>query len=279
MKSMIAYLENMLPGNAVKVWLMPPDKTRKIRVLRKEADVFSGFDDPDAFLVREFSYSGTKVLVDYINLPNHVPAFYKVYYFIDGSWQEGNSKSIAPEAVFEDCIVDPLVIVRDRLEMGLKVMVERGVLSHPIGFIPVFTASPFIDQVKLPIVTVHMDGDAPDIRFLGEVTGSAIESLEYRETEGGLSKTKLSIIGWSENGDERISLRDAIKTLLIANLPIFEEAGLLLPDWDFRDQEDFETYASPIYQTVCTFSCFAPSAVENAEDTGVIKDIIVTQVM
>ena len=70
-------------------------------------------------------------------------------------------------------------------------------------------------------------------------------------------------------------LDDAVlhcQLLLMANLPVFDDAGLLQIDCAFSDIEDFQSYAAPVYQALCNFSCLAPSAVESTDPA--IRDVV-----
>jgi hypothetical protein len=76
-----------------------------------------------------------------------------------------------------------------------------------------------------------------------------------------MAKTQLQVIGWSLNADERIALRKAIRRIVAANLGVFDEALLLQVEFSQQDIEDFSTYPAPLYQTMGTFSCLTPVAV------------------
>ncbi len=269
---MISLIQKVPSGNALRVLLMPPASATRIRLLRKDADTFSGHDDPAAVVVSD---GLDKSVTDLSGLINGERVFYRAYYLIGGAWTPTATASAVPEATFVDVSVDPMVLVRDRLELGLKVYLDRGVLSHERGFIPVLTASPMIEDVSLPLATVHLAAEAPDIRSVGEVIQEDVftgtDGL-WHSFEGGYSRTDLTIVGWSLNADERITMRNALKAVLMANLPVFDAAGLLLVSWNFTDQEDFQTYAAPVYQAICNFTCYAPSAVESVDPA--IRDVV-----
>ena len=65
------------------------------------------------------------------------------------------------------------------------------------------------------------------------------------------------MIGWSLNVDERLVLRRALLSILMANRDVFEEAGMTELDVSFTDMEDFMSYSAPVYQAVGTVSCVA----------------------
>ena len=81
-------------------------------------------------------------------------------------------------------------------------------------------------------------------------------------SEGWLSAYSLDIAGWvSGNPDERIALRKAIKKVIIGNLPVFDQHAMVMCQLTMADVEDFETFSAPMYQSIGTFSCVAPSIV------------------
>lgn len=259
-------------GNGLRVYMMPPASATRIRLLRKESDSFAGANDPAALVVSD---GLEKVVSDIYALFNGVTVYYRAYYQINGVWHETATKSATPEATFIDVGVDPLTVVRERLELGLQVVVTRGSLQHERGFIPVLTASPQIEDIPLPLVTVHLAADSPDMRSVGEAIRNDVYTDDdglWHSFEGGFFRTDLTIVGWSLNADERIVLRNALKTVLLANLPVFDAAGLLLVSWNFSDLEDFTTYAAPVYQAMCNFTCYAPSAVESVDPA--IRDVV-----
>lgn len=263
-------------GNGLRVLLQPPAAAKRIRLLRKEVDGFSGWNDDSALVISD----GTdRSITDVAGLINGVPVFYRAYYLIADVWTATASYEATPEATFLDRSVDPMVLVRDRLELGLKVYVDRAQISHDRGFVPVLTASPQIEDIPLPLVTVHLASDAPDLRSLGELNANDVFSGEdgmWHSVEGGYSRTDLTIVGWSLNSDERIVMRNALKAVLMANLSVFDAAGLLLVSWNFSDLEDFQTYGAPVYQAMCRFTCYAPSAVESVDPA--IRDVVIHSV-
>lgn len=270
---MISMIQNIAVGNALRILMQPPLKVVRIRLLRKDSDSFSGWNDQDAIVVSD---GLEKCVTDIDGLYNGVPVFYRAFYLVGATWYPTATHTATPEATFVDHSVDPMTVVRNRLELGLQVYVARGDIQQERGFIPVLTASPQIEEVPLPLVTVHLNSDAPDMRSLGEmVTNDTFheESWNWSSFEGGLSKTDLTIVGWSLNSDERIVLRNALKAVLLANLPVFDASGLSLVSWNFSDTEDFNSYAAPVYQAICNFTCYAPSAVESVDSA--IRDVVV----
>lgn len=275
---MILMVQPLAAGNALRIVLNPPAGTSRIRLLRKVGlGAFAGPGDPDALLIAD---GMDKAITDYSGLLNGEEVWYCAYYWISGvGWVDTAPKKSIPVASFEPVGPDVLSLVRERLQLGLKVFVDRGELQHERGFIPTLLASPQVEEAPLPLVTVHLANDSPDLRFVGEIIGNDqydAETGDWRSFEGGYGKTDLTIVAWSLNSDERISLRNAIKAVLQANLPIFDAAGMLLVSWSFSDVEDYERYQVPMYQAVCQFSCYAPSAVEGVDPA--IQDVSTTNV-
>lgn len=266
-------VQKLPSGNGLRVLMMPPSSATRIRLLRKDSDSFTGHDDPSALLLED---GKQKSVTDVYGLFNGVAVYYKAYYLIGDGWVATATVSGVPDASFLDKTVDPLTFVRDRLELGLQVFVQRGALQHERNFIPVMTASPQIEEVPLPLVTVHLDSDQSEVRGIGELIGQdefSSDEFKWHSFEGWFSRIRLSIVGWALNADERMALRNALKTVLMANLPVFDAAGLMQVDVSFSDLEDFNTYAAPVYQAMCNFSCLAPSAVESVDPA--VRDVSV----
>jgi len=246
----------MPAGNAVKIQLNPPSTAVSWRLTRNLTGVFA--DE-----TRDIVYAGgDPYIVDIATLANGVLVYYKPWYWDGATWQGGAVKSATPASAFVDRAVDAMSLVRDRLDVGLNGLLARGVLSHPRGAIPVLTAYPLIEDAQFPIVTVHLQSDAAEVRGLGEmpIPDQAVDG-GWDEYEGWLSSIQLEITGWSLNANERKKLRAAIKSVLIANLAVFDAQGLVQIDLSFSDMEDFQNYQSPIYYAQASFKCLAPSAV------------------
>ena len=233
------------------------------RVLRKASDTFSGPDDDSALMAFE---GDERAFVDTQCLPNDVMAFYKPFYSWDGgsSWPEsGATASATPRANYADLSTDVLTMVRDRLETGLKVEVERGVLVAELGYVQVFVAPPLVDTAHFPVVTIHLESEQPERRALGEyIGGDDFDPAEndWGESDGWLAAVRLQIIGWSLNADERKELRKAIRRVIVANLVVFADAGM---DQVELEQSDVDAmngeYGVPqMFQTVNVFTCVAP---------------------
>lgn len=270
---MIYFVQSLDIGNAIRVLLRPPAGATEWRVLRKDTDTFSGPTDPSALLV----YQGTETAVmDVAGLYNGMTVFYRAFYLVAGVWMASASASGQANATFTDLSADPLTVVRNRLDLGLQVYVNRGQLSHANGHIPVMTASPLMEETPLPVVTLHTASDSSQDRFIGDVVGgdwfNAAEN-EWESSEGWLSRWQLTIVGWSLNADERMTLRQAIKAVLMGNLAVFDAAGMVQVDIQMSDTEDFESYSAPVYMVTCNLTCMAPSIVTGIDPA--IRDVVI----
>lgn len=267
----VSMIVKLPAGNALRIFLTPPDGAEKWRLLRKVDDTFLGPTDADAAVVED----GTSpVVTDVETLANGVTYYYRPYYWVSGAWQAGATASAAPAASYEDLTQDVVSVVRDRLAAGLLVELQRGVLSHENGAIPVFTAPPAYGAARWPVVSVHLTSEDPAEQFIGgngapDVFSEADD--DWSEPEGYLAKVDLAIIGWSLNSDERMDLRKALRRIVIANLPVFDSYGFVNITFSQQDMEDFENYEAPVYQAMCTFSCLAPVSVSSS--VGVISDV------
>ena len=259
-------------GNALRVFMQPPDGTTSIKLLRKVSDTFTGHSDPDAFVV---SQTQELSVVDDGGLVNGVTYYYRAYYYnlALASWQQSNSQSMAPAYNYSDATPDVMSVVAQRIAEGLRIEIERGTLVHADGAIPVFTAPPAYGAASWPIVSVHLEDEDQSQRFLGEQMGNpeVLDDGTWEDAEGWMAGVKLAVIAWSLNSDERVELRKALRRIVMANLPVFEAHGFINIGFSQRDMEDFEHYNAPVYQSMCSFSCLAPVAITT--DTGVIREV------
>lgn len=248
-------------GNALRLFIQPPVDAVRWKVLKKGSSTFSGHDDPSAFL----AYEGDEhVIVDIASLQNDTMAFYQPFYTSDGvEWTAGPVNSGTPRAIYEETTTDVLSFLRDRLEAGLKVEVDRGNLFNDLGYIQVFNASPSLERdLRLPLVTVHLESEDVADRGIGEVIG--VDDYDFigggvDESEGWLSNVSVAVIGWSTNGDERLELRKAIRRIIVGNLPVFESLGWVTPSLSQSDIDAVNgEYPAPMYQVMNTFTCVAP---------------------
>lgn len=261
-------------GNALRVFITPPAGAVYWRVLKMGNDGFTGPDDTDFAVI---AYAGDeKVFVDCEGLINESMMFYRPYYKMpDDTWLAGATANGTPAATFEDQFVDVMSFVRNRLEAGLLVEVQRGNLITELGHVQVYTAPPSLDQgVVFPAVTISLDSESPTERSLGEdIGGDDFDAIggDWFESEGWLAETQLSIIGWSLNSDERIELRKAIRRVILANLAVFDSKGLSQVGLSMNDVDSLSgEFTVNMYQVMATFTCVA--AVRVGAGTGSIQD-------
>ena len=260
---MIWMIQPLAAGNALRILVAPPAGAAAWRLLRRDDDNFVGESDPLAVFVYE---GAEKAITDYRGLINGEQVFYRLYSLVDGLWVDsGASVSATPGPTMQDLGVDVISLLRDRLEDGFKVYVDRGDIRHDRDFVPVLKASPQVEEAPLPLVTVHLQNQSAEVRGIGEV--SALDQFDevadlWLSTEGGFDRVTVTIVCWSINSDLRIIMRKALRAILQANLPIFDAAGLVTPSWSMQDMEDYQTYQVPMFQTICTFDCLAPASVQ-----------------
>ena len=273
---MISMIQPLNAGNALRLFLQPPDGAVRWKVLRKGNGTFSGHDDPSAIVAHE---GDERVIVDTAFLQNEVMAFYCPFYTSDGAtWTAGPVATGTPAAIYQEHTTDVLSFLRERLEAGLLVEVQRGNFAPDLGYIQVYTAPPSLEQnLRLPLVTVHLDNEEPAERAIGELVDTdefnAI-GFDWQESEGWLASVRVMVIGWSLNSDERLELRKAIRRIVIANLPVFaaqgwEQVSLSQQDIDAINGE----YTAQLYQVMSTFTCLAPVRVSGT--VGAVRDISV----
>ncbi len=274
---MISTIQNLHIGNALRLFVTPPADAVQWRILRKGADTFVDENDPSALVVYEGS---ERVLVDSESLKNEVMAFYRPFYTTDGTtWTAGATSSGTPTADYVDYTTDVLSVLRDRIERGLLVECERGNFQPEDGSIQVFTAAPSLEtDLRLPLVTVHLDNEDPGERGIGDaISGDEFDAIgfSWNESEGWYANVAITVIGWSLNSDERIELRKALRRIIIGNLPVFtaegiDQVALSLSDIDAVNGE----YPAHIYQCIGNFTCISPvrvggpvAAIESVEST------------
>lgn len=260
---MVMSIHPLPVGNALKLRLSPPVGAVGWRVLRKDSDTFSGPNDPAALVV----YQGNdQTIIDHQFLRNGLPVFYRPYYIVDDQYVAGEVGNGIPQSSYEDTTQDALDILRERLEFGLLNEVQRGVLKVDAGFVQVMTAPPPIDNnLRLPVVSLHLEQDEPDERFIGdEFDGIGEDTLsgDVLYGTGWINSVRISVVGWSLNPDERNVLRQAIRRVIIANLEVFASHGI---DHVAFSQSNNELLGgeqgSNLYLCEGTFTCVGPVSV------------------
>lgn len=258
----ITQIQPLHIGNAIRLFLTPPAGAVAWRVLKMGSDAFGGPDDLDSAVI---AYEGDEdVIVDAKDLLNEHKVFYRPFYrMADRSWQVGTTVHATPAATYEDHSTDVLSVVRQRLEEGLLVEVQREKLIAEYGYVQVFTAPPALEQnLRFPLVTITLEDESPNYRGIGDdISGDEFDAVgfDWFDSEGWLADVRLSIIGWSLNSDERIALRKAIRRIIIANLPVFSSLGMDLVNLTMNDVDALNgEYDANIYQVMGTFTCVAP---------------------
>jgi hypothetical protein len=267
-------LQALPAGNAVRAHVWLPSSTVSWRLLRKAADTFAGPDDQGATLVVELAADGIVLhtVLDTAGLANGETYYYRAYAWDGAAWTASATGSVVPAATYAGGGTDVLVLLRERIAAGLAVEVARGALRPASGAITVLTAPPLADHSAFPVVTVHLEHEGPVERALGEQIESYLPGGAGADTdEGWLQRSEISVIGWSLNPDERIALRQALRRIVLANLPVLADRGLLLPEWSQQDTEELQAYQVPVYLSSGTFACVSRVWVEAPGAAGPVQ--------
>jgi hypothetical protein len=256
---MISMIVPLPIGNALKVFLVPPSGALTWRILKNGTGTFAGESDPASVL----AYEGTESYVlDAFCLQNDVPMYYCAFYWDGTAWTASNVVSGTPSATYTDYSTDALSLLRDRIAAGLAVEVERGNLVPSSGSIAVLTAPPQYETSRWPIVSVHLTSQTPAERAIGEtfMPDSFDETTDqWTEAEGWLADVQITVIGWTQNPDERIELRKALNRIVAGNFPVFDAAGIVQPAFSIQDVDSVSgEYPAAVYQSAGTFTCMAP---------------------
>jgi len=262
---MISIAQSLPSGAAVLLSITAPQC--EWVVLRREDASFSGFPDLNAVVVGSGQTLDTLPIevIDYQGLINGQTYWYQLYTLQSNSWVAvaGPLSAIpAYQAQTQFEIIEPVELVRERLEVGLAGEVALGNLNHPLGAVPVLRSPPIVDHVVFPCITVLLETRAPDVRGIGEmVLPDQFLSDEdaWEHYQGWLDRSVIQITAWSLNAEERALLRRAIQSILIVNFPVFADAGLTLIDFPTSDNFDPQSFGVPIYQAVFQFSCQHPA--------------------
>lgn len=277
---MIAFAEPLAAGNAVRLHLQPPRGAVEWRVLRRPTDDFAGPDDPGAVRVgREYGPRPGSIL-DTERLLNGFEVVYRFYSRrTDGNWVDGGPRRATPAATYQGEGPDAAALLKERIALGLAEEIRRGALKPHDGRINVTTA-PFghPDEKKLPAVSVHLDTDRPAHRFLGEQVEAeaptGIGDEAGRGSEGQFSRVAVNVVAVSLNNDERAALRRALKRIVLANMPVFDEAGLLQCEFAQTDDEELGANNAAVFRSLGSFACTAPAVV--AWPVSIVRDVVVT---
>lgn len=256
----IAYADAPACGNAARILLNPEAGETAWRILRNETGVFLGPDDPASFLAYE---GDSRSIQDFRGLVNGIAYHYAVFARVaDGAYGTPVTATLTPALAFEDASVDAQELVRHRLELTLTALIVAGQLKLSKPSVPVLSIPFYGQDTPLPVVTVLMSSDGSDTRALGEqLAPDEAEDGQWNEAGGWLSRVELDLAAWSLNAQERNGLRAALKAAVIANLPAFEDAGVIQVELRLRDEEDFQSLNAPLFKTLGSLTCQALSAV------------------
>ena len=273
MVSNISLIQAPAVGNALRVFLAPPPGASSWRLLRRTADEFAGPDDPGAVVVVD--QSRDDVVLDTTALVNGTSYVYRLYSSGPAGWTMSDPATGTPAAIYQPGGPNPQQIVRDRIDLGMAVETAAGRLKPEGGRVYVITA-PFVlaDNAKFPTVTVHMDSAEPAERALGEMLSGDFEMPGgIGETEGWLERWSMTVLAVSLNPDERITLREALRRVVLANLSVFDDAGMVQIAFAQRDVEDTQSYTTPLYMSYGTFTCLTPTFVSDVAPRIVDVDV------
>ena len=259
---MISMVQPLHVGNALRLFLKPPARATHWVVLRGTTpDLEMGA--PDATEV----YKGDEaIFIDTHYVVNGIPLRYRPFYFVDGAYVPSAGGYGIAESLYVEKTTDVLSFVRERLELGLRIECDRGVLAPELGYVQVINAAPALDEsIRFPVVTVHLESDDPTEHGIGEMLAADAfnaDSNAWDESEGWMSAARITVIGWSLNSDERIALRQAIRRVLIANLPLFADRGWLKVEFGQQDVDSVNgEFPVPMFQSLGNFTCEAPVVV------------------
>lgn len=264
---MIAVIDQVPSGNALRLVLQPRGGATLFRVTRGASEL--ALDGPDAGAV---VYEGGELsFLDTAGLVNGTEVWYRAFYMVAGEWRGTPAVSQTPRATFADYSADPVALVRDRLALGLAEIVRRTLAGDPIpgvvlspktGSVPVLVGTPLFEGVSFPLLTLHLVDDADQVRGIGEGgPHDAFAEDSVEQYEGWYSRVQISITGWSKHPTERKELRKAIKSLVIANLPVLDAGGLAQVSFRATEHDEMSAYPEPVYQVLGTLTCLAPSFV------------------
>lgn len=262
-------------GNAVRLNVSLLDGASFMRVLRLPTDTFSGPDDPNAMPIID-DFAG-ETLIDTEGLTNGTTYFYRSYDWVESAFVDsGISISATPNANYIADAVDPQELLRDRLQLGINVEIVRSQLKPETGKIAVITAPFAMEGTTFPVISVILDNTGPSERVLGDQIEGFHDpsSNQWVDTNGWIARFSMSISAATFNLDERIQLRKSVRRVIQANLPIFNEAGMVQIELNQTDAEIQTDKSAVIYVSNATFTCLAPAFIQVFHD--VVTDVTVS---
>lgn len=251
-------------GNAVRFVVQPTVEETRWRLLRKETDVFTGQDDPAAFVVHD---GANRFLTDARLLVNGVTYHYALYGYAGGAWVAPVMASVVPDALFEDVSSDAQELVRERIDVSLHSMIQRGLVQLSQSTVSVMSIPFYTQGGELPVVTVLYGNGSATGHALGEqMSADEFDGSDFIGTQGWHESISLEVSAWSLNAQERNTIRKALQAVIAANLGIFAESGLMnFEVQSVQDTEDTQSMNAPIYQTMIKVGCQAVCAVTEVD--------------
>jgi len=266
---MIALIEPLPAGNAIRLILSPPPGARQARILRRVVDptadpptAIPGPDDPGAVLVAD--WGDYLAVVDTDGLVNGVEQLYRAFYRNAAGQPilpHAPARKATPSYTARDTSAPVLRLVRERVAMALANAVAAGRLHPASGQVPVVQAPLIAAQAAtFPIVSVHLERDQPVEFGIGNILLSDDEllALGWDETTGWIAEVTINVVGVTNNPDERITLGEVLQHAIVANLDVFAAHALIRPTLSMSHSEIApETTNAPLYVAAGTFSCLA----------------------
>lgn len=260
---MIAFIEPLPAGNAVRLILTPPPGAAEWRVLRRTTDTISGPNDAGAVVVED--WGRYEALIDDDGLTNGIAQFYRVFYR-DAAGAPilplAPSRSATPAHSARDTSTPVLRVLRKRVEAGLAVAVAEGRLKPRSGSVPLVVA-PMVDpgKITMPVVSIHLDRDSPLDHALADfIATEELLDIGWDDTHGYLSEVAINLVAVSLNPDERITLGEVLKHILLVNRPVLNAHGIIRPAVTVTHSElQPDQNAVPLYVASCSFTCIAPT--------------------
>lgn len=278
---------SLKPGGATRItWVNPTDAAfDHVVILRKSSSTFSGISDPQATRVYSgpgFQFPDTRAV--YRESPAVEPERQRMFIDHDGvgwntTWYYAIYATDALESDVSQAVVvgvtqppisdlielDTLSVLVAFLESALQTMIDTGTLTiRPNSTsIPVRNAPPRLDDVTFPVVSVHLDRDAPEAFALGDLVYDVDQNNDAGvKREGYLARQTFSIIAWAgDNPEIRVALYRALKAVLMMSRHLLEELGMANVTIEGRYQEDFESYQMPMYMAWFTLSGVVESSI------------------
>ncbi len=262
----VVYLNNLdRSGGAVHLVLCPPVGATQLVVLRRHDDAFNDDFTQDQSSVVIYRGGITNSILDWQGILPCVPHWYKPFYYVNNEWQSAAAQSITPTIETHPPLGDSLDVVRERVEIGLNALVAARHLHHPRQRFHVLTAPPQMDDVVFPCVAVYLSRNNQEEQFVGSfISEGKWDNNQVHGIYGGLGRYSVQIITFSLNHDERRLLRLSLRDILIANRDLFESLGMYEMQYNFHDDEDFQSYSAPMYRTTCEMDYLAFDVITDA---------------